>query len=39
MEDLLVGMVDDKMLSPEKLKQLAEKIADAEAKEKKKGKS
>lgn len=38
-EDLLVGMVDDKMLSPEKLKQLAEKIADAESREKKKGKT
>ena len=38
-EDLLVGMVDDKMLSPDKLKQLAKKIADAEAKEKKKRKS
>jgi BlaI family penicillinase repressor len=38
-ENLLVGMVDGKMLSPGKLKQLANKIADAEANEKKKGKS
>ena len=38
-ENLLVGMVDGKMLSPDKLKQLAKKIADAEAREKKKGKS
>ena len=33
-EDLLVGMVDDKILTPDKLKQLAKKIADAEANEK-----
>lgn len=33
-EDLLVGMVDDKILTPDKLKQLAKKIAEAEAKEK-----
>jgi BlaI family penicillinase repressor len=32
-EDLLVGMVDDKILTPDKLKQLANKIAEAEAKE------
>ena len=38
-ENLLVGMVDGKMLSTDKLKQLAKKIADAEVKEKKKGKS
>jgi BlaI family penicillinase repressor len=31
-EDLLVGMVDDKILTPDKLKQLAVKIAEAEAK-------
>ncbi len=36
-EDLLVGMVDDKILTPDKLKQLAKKIADAEKKEKGKG--
>ena len=34
-EDLLVGMVDDKILSPDKLKELAKKIAAAEAKQKK----
>lgn len=34
-EDLLVGMVDDKILTPDKLKKLAKKIADAEAKAKK----
>ena len=33
-EDLLVGMVDDKILTPDKLKQLAKKIAETEAKEK-----
>ena len=33
-EDLWVGMVDDKILTPDKLKRLAKKIADAEAKEK-----
>lgn len=38
-EDLLVGMVDDKILSPDKLKELAKKIATAEAKLKKKRKS
>jgi predicted transcriptional regulator len=38
-ENLLVGMVDGKMLSPDRLKQLANKIADAEARERKKGKS
>ena len=34
-EDLLVGMVDDELLSADKLKQLAQKIAQAEAKAKK----
>ena len=33
-ENLLVGMVDDKLLSPDKLRQLAQKIAEAEAAEK-----
>jgi predicted transcriptional regulator len=37
-EDLLVGMVDDKILSPDKLKELAKKIAAAEAKLRKKRK-
>ena len=32
-EELLVGMVDDAMISPKKLKQLAEKIAKAEQKQ------
>ena len=36
-EDLLVGMVDDKILTPDKLKLLAKKIADAGKKEKGKG--
>ena len=31
-EDLLVGMVDDELLTPEKLSQLAKQIAKAEAK-------
>ena len=35
-EDLLVGMVDDELLSADKLKQLAAKIAKAEAAEKRK---
>ena len=30
-EDLLVGMVDDKLLTPDKLRQLAQKIAEAES--------
>lgn len=30
-EDLLVGMVDDEIVSPEKLRQLAQRIAKAEA--------
>ncbi len=38
-EDLLVGMVDDKILSPNKLKELAKKIAAVEARENKKRKS
>lgn len=33
-ENLLVGMVDDKLLTPEKLRELAQKIAEAEAAEK-----
>ncbi|MDP6556387.1 MAG: BlaI/MecI/CopY family transcriptional regulator [Pirellulaceae bacterium] len=37
-EDLLIGLVDDKILSPNKLKELAKKIADAENKQKRKGK-
>lgn len=35
-ENLLVGMVDDKILSPDKLKELARKIAAAEKKAAKK---
>ena len=40
-ESLLIGLVDDKVLSPKKLKQLAEKISEAENQEdrKKRGKS
>jgi predicted transcriptional regulator len=34
-ENLLVGMVDVEMLSPQKLRQLAERISRAEAREKK----
>ena len=37
-EDLLIGMVDDKILSPDKLKELAKKIADAENRQRRKGK-
>lgn len=37
-EDLLVGMVDDELVSADKLKQLAAKIAKAEAAEKKRKK-
>ena len=37
-EDLLVGLVDDELVSAEKLKQLAAKIAKAEAAEKKRKK-
>lgn len=33
-EDLLVGMVDDKILTPTMLEQLAKRVADAEATEK-----
>ncbi len=33
-EDLLVGMVDDELVSPEKLKQLADRIGRAEAQKK-----
>ena len=32
-EDLLVGMVDDKLLTPAKLQELANRIAEAEAEE------
>ena len=34
-ENLLVGLVDDNMISPERLKELAEKISQAEAEVKK----
>jgi predicted transcriptional regulator len=34
-ESLLVGMVDDKLITPEELRTLAQKIADAEAAQKK----
>ena len=34
-ENLLVGMVDDKIMTADKLQKLAQKIADAELKEKK----
>ena len=34
-EDLLVGMVDDDLISPEKLRELAERIAQADAAQKK----
>ena len=37
-EDLLVGMVDDEIVSADKLKELAAKIANAEAAEKKRKK-
>ena len=37
-ENLLVGLVDDKVVSPAKLKQLAQRISEAEANEKKGGK-
>ncbi|MEO2014960.1 MAG: BlaI/MecI/CopY family transcriptional regulator [Fuerstiella sp.] len=33
-ENLLVGLVDDKMITPEKLRELADQIATAEAKQK-----
>jgi BlaI family penicillinase repressor len=36
-ENLLVGMVDDELVSPQKLRQLAERISRAEAAEKRKG--
>ena len=38
-ENLLVGLVDDKMISPERLKALAEKIAQAESEQGKRKKS
>ena len=34
-ENLLIGLVDDKMISPERLRKLADQIADAEAKQEK----
>jgi BlaI family transcriptional regulator, penicillinase repressor len=34
-EDLIVGMVDDRLLTAEKLKRLAEQIAEAESRERK----
>jgi predicted transcriptional regulator len=37
LENLLVGMVDGELVSPQKLKQLAERISRAEATEKYKG--
>ena len=33
-EDLLVGLVDDKLITPDKLRELADRIADAEEKAK-----
>ena len=36
-EDLLVGMVDDEILTPAKLEEMAKRIADAETREKRKG--
>jgi len=35
-ENLLVGMVDDNLITPDKLRELAERIEEAEAAEKKK---
>ena len=35
-ENLLIGLVDDKVLSPDKLQQLADKISEAETEEKRK---
>ena len=37
-ENLLVGLVDDKVVSPTKLEKLAKRISEAEANEKKRGK-
>ena len=37
-EDLLVGMVDGNLITPEKLRELAERIAQAEERQKKTGK-
>jgi predicted transcriptional regulator len=37
-ENLLVGMVDDNLITPDKLRQLADKIAEAETAEKKSSK-
>jgi BlaI family transcriptional regulator, penicillinase repressor len=36
-ENLLVGMVDDDLISPEKLRELAERISQADAAQKKSG--
>ena len=36
-ESLLVGMVDDELISPEKLRELAERISQADAAQKKAG--
>src|SRR5258708_25591009 len=38
-ENLLVGMVDDDLISPEKLRELAERISQADAAQKKKGRT
>ena len=38
-ENLLVGMIDDDLLSPEKLRRIAERIAKAEAAEERKRRS
>jgi BlaI family transcriptional regulator, penicillinase repressor len=37
-ENLLVGMVDDNLITPDKLRELADRIAEAEAAEKRAGK-
>lgn len=36
-ESLLVGMIDDNLITPDKLRELAERIEDAEAAQKKSG--
>src|SRR5258708_3046369 len=38
-ENLLVGMVDDDLISPDKLRELAERISQADAAQKKKGRT
>ena len=38
-ENLLVGMVDDDLISPEKLRELAERISQADAAQKKSGRT